>query len=334
MMLRNIIDKIKLPFRKEKEFYSAIYDILGFYPHDISLYKNALMHSSVRHKGKNGKQENNERLEFLGDAILDAVVGDIVYKHFQGKREGFLTNTRSKLVQRATLGKLAEQLGINNLILSAGHTNSHNNYMGGNAFEALMGAAYLDRGYDAIMDFMQNRILGVYIDLDKMAKKEVNFKSKLLEWTQKNKVKVSFELVKQSVDKDGNSPMFEYNVFIEGVKCGRGKGYTKKESQQNASKEALQLLRKQPKHVDKIFAAKSERTKMEEMPVMEVVPEIQPVDNNPLINIDNPENDKAAAKQKSRKEMEEDFDLSDISLKGKTREEIIAEAEAAAFSAK
>ena len=333
-MLQNFLDKIKLPFRKEKEFYSAIYNILGFYPHDISLYKNALMHSSVHHRGKNGKPENNERLEFLGDAILDAVVSDIVYEHFQGKREGFLTNTRSKLVQRATLGKLAEQLGINDLILSAGHSKSHNSYMGGNAFEALMGAAYLDRGYDAIMDFMQNRILGVYIDLDKMAKKEVNFKSKLLEWTQKNKVKVSFELVKQSVDKDGNSPMFEYNVFIEGVKCGRGKGYTKKESQQNASKEALQLLRKQPKHVDKIFAAKSERTKMEEMPVMEVVPEIQPVDNNPLINIDNPENDKAAAKQKSRKEMEEDFDLSDISLKGKTREEIIAEAEAAAFSAK
>lgn len=349
-MLTNLIDKIKLPFRKEKEFYSAIYNILGFYPHDISLYKNALMHSSVRHKGKNGKQENNERLEFLGDAVLDAVVGDIVYKHFQGKREGFLTNTRSKLVQRATLGKLAEQLGINKLILSAGHSNAHNSYMGGNAFEALMGAAYLDRGYDAIMYFMQNRILGVYIDLDKMAKKEVNFKSKLLEWTQKNRVRISFDLLKQSVDKDGNSPMFEYKVLIEGVECGTGKGYTKKESQQNASKEALQLLRKQPKHVDKIFAAKSERTRMEELPVMEVIPEVNAVDNSPLINVDaKPESlsasdpksqpssksetaQESTPKSRSRKEMEDDFDLSDISLKKKSREEIIAEAEAAAFA--
>ncbi|MCQ2489589.1 MAG: ribonuclease III [Clostridia bacterium] len=339
-MLQNFIDKIKLPFRKEKEFYSAIYDILGFYPHDISLYKVALMHSSIRHKGKNGKQENNERLEFLGDAVLDAVVGDIVYKHFQGKREGFLTNTRSKLVQRATLGKLAEQLGINKLILSAGHSNSHNSYMGGNAFEALMGAAYLDRGYDAIMDFMQNRILGVYIDLDKMAKKEVNFKSKLLEWTQKNRVKISFELIKQTVDQKDSSPMFEYKVVIEGVECGRGKGYTKKESQQNASKETLQLLRKQPKHVDAIFAAKSERTKMEEMPVMEVVPEVGKVDNSPLINI-NPapaEQQKTAPQKpepstaKSKKEISDEFDLSDISLKAKSREEIVAEAEAAAFA--
>ena len=257
-------------------------------------------------------------------------------------------------MQRATLGKLAEQLGINKLILTAGNSHSHNSYMGGNAFEALMGAVYLDRGYNAIMDFMQNRILGVYIDLDKMANKEVNFKSKLLEWTQKNRVKLSFSLIKQSVDKDGKSPMFEYKILIEGVECGHGKGYTKKESQQNASKETLQLLRKQPKHVDKIFAAKSERTKMEESPVMETVPDVK-VDNNPLINIDVKEKPEIKSpapekqtesiaenavvveqtvshKQKSRKEMEEDFDLSDISLKKKSREDIIAEAEAAAFS--
>ena len=336
MMLQNLLDKIKLPFRKEKEFYLALYNIFGFYPHNIELYKNALMHSSVRHKGKNGRQENNERLEFLGDAVLDAVVGDIVYKHFKGKREGFLTNTRSKLVQRATLGKLAEQLGINQLILSAGNTHSHNSYMGGNAFEALVGAAYLDRGYDVILDFMQNRILGTYIDLDKTAKKEVNFKSKLLEWTQKNRVKLEYLLVEQSVDKVNDSPVFEYKVQIEGIDCGFGKGYSKKESQQKASKETLQLLRKQPKHVDKIFAAKSDRTKMEEMPIMEVIPDIKQ-DNSPFINVEEEQPNTAATQDaaKGKKQHEavaEDFDLSDISLKKKTREEIIAEAEAAAFA--
>ena len=102
-MLNNFIDRIKLSFRKDKELYFSLYEILGFYPHDISHYKMALMHKSIMHRNSKGKPVNNERLEFLGDAVLDAVVGDIVYQHFPGKREGFLTNTRSKLVQRDTL---------------------------------------------------------------------------------------------------------------------------------------------------------------------------------------------------------------------------------------
>ena len=172
------------------------------------------MHKSVMHRNKKGKPVNNERLEFLGDAILDAAVGDIVYRHFPGKREGFLTNTRSKLVQRETLNKLANELGINKLILSSGHSLSHNSYMGGNAFEALVGALYLDRGYDACMVFLKERILKQMINIDKVAYKEVNFKSKLIEWSQKNRIKLSFELVEESKDKDG-SPVFSYLVMLD-----------------------------------------------------------------------------------------------------------------------
>ena len=102
MKLNDIIDRIKLPFRKEKELFSALYTILGFYPHNIEYYKMALMHKSIRKRNDKGKPLNNERLEFLGDAILDAAVGYIVYRHYEGKREGFLTNTRSKLVSRET----------------------------------------------------------------------------------------------------------------------------------------------------------------------------------------------------------------------------------------
>ena len=102
-MLSNIIDRIRLPFRKDKELYLSLRQIIGFYPHDISYYKLALMHKSMYKRNAKGKPVNNERLEFLGDAILDATVGDIVYRHFPGKREGFLTNTRSKLVQRENL---------------------------------------------------------------------------------------------------------------------------------------------------------------------------------------------------------------------------------------
>lgn len=226
-MLNNILDRIRLPFRKDKELYLSLYNVLGFYPHNISYYKLALMHKSVMHRNAKGKPVNNERLEFLGDAILDAIVGDIVYRHFPGKREGFLTNTRSKLVQRETLNKLAKEMGINELILSSGHSLSHNSYMGGNAFEALVGALYLDRGYDVCMKFMQKRILAKLINIDKVAYKEVNFKSKLIEWSQKNKVKINFDPLQQDKDKNG-SPVFVFRVMLEGVEGCTGNGYSKK----------------------------------------------------------------------------------------------------------
>ena len=268
-MLSNFLNRIKLPFRKEKELYVSLRQIIGFYPRDIELYTTALLHKSIARRNDKGKPVNNERLEFLGDAILDAVVGDIVFQHFPGKREGFLTNTRSKLVQRETLGRLAKEMGINDLIVSASRNQSHNSYMGGNAFEALVGAIYLDRGYDACMRFMQKRILSQLINIDKVAYKEVNFKSKLLEWTQKNRVRMEFQLLQQKKDENG-SPVFAYQVVIEGIKGASATGYSKKESQQTASKLTLEMLRKQPQFIDAVFAAKTDRTKMEEEPTMAV----------------------------------------------------------------
>ena len=247
----------------------SLRQIIGFYPRDIELYKTALLHKSIARRNDKGKPVNNERLEFLGDAILDAVVGDIVFQHFPGKREGFLTNTRSKLVQRETLGRLAKEMGINDLIVSASRNQSHNSYMGGNAFEALVGAVYLDRGYDACMRFMQKRILSQLINIDKVAYKEVNFKSKLIEWTQKNRVRMEFQLLQQKKDENG-SPVFAYQVVIEGIKGASATGYSKKESQQTASKLTLEMLRKQPQFIDAVFAAKTDRTKMEEEPTMAV----------------------------------------------------------------
>ena len=259
-MLSNLIDRVRLPFRKEKELYSSLFEILGFYPRNISYYKLALMHKSVMRRGANGKPVNNERLEFLGDAILDAIVGDIVYRHFPGKREGFLTNTRSKLVQRETLNRLAQEMGISRLILSSGHTSSHNSYMGGNAFEALVGAIYLDRGYSSCMRFMEERILAKMINIDKVAYKEVNFKSKLIEWSQKNRVKLDFIVKEQGKDKNG-SPFFLFCVHLEGIEGCNGRGYSKKESQQLASKLTLERLKKEPQFIDRVFAAKAERAK-------------------------------------------------------------------------
>ena len=353
MWVNDILDRIKLPFRKEKELVSSLYRILGFYPHDISLYKQALLHKSVGRRNDKGKPLNNERLEFLGDAILDAVVGDIVYRHFEGKREGFLTNTRSKLVSRDTLGKLSKEMGIAQLIMSAGHSTSHNSYMNGNAFEALVGAIYLDRGYGACMRFMEKRILAQIINIDKVAYKEVNFKSKLLEWSQKNRVKMEFRDLEQTRDEKG-SPVFTSQVFIEELEGCTGTGYSKKESQQHAAKDTLQRLRREPQFIDAVFAAKGDRTKMEEEPVM-IVPDVEKLEQEQQDffdtgiseeNVIREHTEKHADKRKQAVEspvekmpvqkslFDDEFSLDDIQTtpQEKTREEIIAEAEAAAFA--
>ena len=336
MRLNNIIDRIKLPFRKEKALFSSLYEILGFYPRNIEYYKMALMHKSIRKRNDKGKPLNNERLEFLGDAILDAAVGYIVYRHYEGKREGFLTNTRSKLVSRETLGKLATEMRLTNLLLSAGHSTSHNSYVEGNAFEALVGAIYLDRGYEACLWFFEKQVLGKYIDIDKVAFKEVNFKSKLLEWSQKNRVRLEYKLTKQKKDENG-SPVFTYMVLIEGVNGECGSGYSKKEAQQKASKDTLQRLKREPQFVDAVFAAKTARTQMEEEPAM-AVPNTEQEQNFIIEQETTPATDTETKVEEKENKVttidftDKEFDLSNISHKEKTREEIIAEAEAAAFS--
>lgn len=298
---------------------------MGFYPRHIDYYKTALLHKSIARRNEKGRPVNNERLEFLGDAILDAVVGDIVYRHFPGKREGFLTNTRSKLVQRETLGKLAREMGISDLLLSNGRGQSHNSYIDGNAFEALVGAIYLDRGYEACMQFIEKRILAQMINIDKVASKEVNFKSKLLEWTQKNRVNLEFRLLDQKKDETG-SPVFNYQVIIEGIEGCVGLGYSKKESQQVASKLTLEYLRKKPQFIDTVFAAKSNRTKMEESPVS-AVPKTAPESPSPIDDAKTVE-----SAPTNQIDTHDEFDLSDISVTEQSREAIIAAAEAAAYA--
>ena len=247
----NLIDAIKLPFRKEKKLYRAFRNMLGFYPRKIGLYQEALMHKSMLAHAKGGAPLNNERLEFLGDAVLDAVVGEIVFHHFPRKREGFLTNTRSKIVQRESLGRLATEIGLDKLVQRHEHNQMHNSYMAGNAFEALIGAIYLDRGYSYCKEFITKKILRHLINLDKVAYEEVNFKSKLLEWCQKHKVSLEFVLLDETKTEDG-SPLFNTKVVVGGRECARGKGYTKKESHQKASRNALHRLKHDRKLRDEL----------------------------------------------------------------------------------
>lgn len=280
-MILNLFDRMKLPFRKNKEFLSALYDILGFYPHNIEIYRIAFSHKSLSYRrdadGKKGGKDrkannrdrkqrsentskplNNERLEYLGDAVLETIVSDILFHHFPHKREGFLTSTRSKIVQREALNRLAADMGLEKLILAAQGTRMSHTNIGGNAFEALMGAIYLDRGFKTCQWFINNRVIGRYVDLDNVAQKEVNFKSKLLEWSQKNRININF---KDSAC-DGEKG-FRTVISIEGITIARGSGRSKKESQQEASKEALTRMRREPATYDSIFRAKEKRTAME-----------------------------------------------------------------------
>lgn len=149
-----------MPFRRDRQLYRSFYGILGFYPRKIDLYRQALTHKSVAVREMGSRRLNNERLEYLGDAILDAVVGDILYNRFSGKNEGFLTSVRSRVVQRETLGRLADEMGLTDLIHSNLAGRTHNSYMAGNAFEALVGAVYLDRGYEYCKWFVNHRIMG------------------------------------------------------------------------------------------------------------------------------------------------------------------------------
>ena len=276
--MKNLFDRAKLFFSKDREFRSALYDIMGFCPHNIDLYRTAFAHKSQEYRSKKlgNKPLNNERLEFLGDAVLETVVSHIVYRHFPNKREGFLTNTRSKIVSRESLGRLAKELHIDRLIQSQTHSRTHNSYLGGNSFEALMGAIYLDRGFHYAFRFVEKRIIGAVLDLESVASKEVNFKSKLLEWSQKNRIRLEFKDTAADHDK-ANGPSFLTTVVIEGLYAGEGKGYSKKESHQAAAKDALTKLRREPQFLDGVFRAKEKRTAMgaEEFFVLPKIDEIE-----------------------------------------------------------
>lgn len=222
---------------------------MGFYPRNLAPYNEALKHKSyARVENDENRFRNNERLEYLGDAVLGAVVSDILYEYYPRKQEGFLTTMRSKLVRRNTLNKLAVQMGLHKFVKHIGpRTSAHNSYMNGNAFEAFIGAIYLDRGYPYCMKFMQERVFKHYINIEKVAATEENFKSRLIEWCQKHQTEFAFT-TEDLPEESNNTPKFHTIVTIEDINCGEGTGYSKKESQQRAAKATINKI-----HNDKAF---------------------------------------------------------------------------------
>ena len=242
----------------DKPFARQLRHILGFYPHNLAIYREALMHRSLNHHRPHEHKKDNERLEYLGDAVIESVVSDILYHHFKSKKEGFLTSVRSKIVQRSSLNRIAKEIGLVELIQSTHINHTHNSFIPGNAFEALVGAIYLDRGYAHCYRFFTERIIGTHVELDKVVKEDDNFKSKLIEWSQKTQYQVTFELTDENIV-GTNSPTFRTRVCIEGIECGTGFGYSKKESQQHAAKEAIHHIRKKTELYKQIVAAHETR---------------------------------------------------------------------------
>ena len=241
-MIKNIA-RLKRLFlsKKEKSFLLTIEALIGISPKNLKFYKEAFIHKSSSVKGKNGRYINNERLEYLGDAILDAVVAHIMYDNYPNGNEGFLTSSRAKLVSRNTLNHLGEKLNLGILVQTTSQNNNTN--IPGNTLEALIGAVYLDLGYDACKKFIQTKL---YADLDKvkkLVKKEQNYKSVLLEWSQKNRHDVEFKLTSEKVDRF-NVPTFNSEVYIDNELYAEGEGSSKKESQQQAAKKAISVLKR------------------------------------------------------------------------------------------
>ncbi len=230
---------IKAKFAKdeEKELVNSIKNIFGFYPGNIFLYALALRHKSVAEDLQSGVKNSNERLEFLGDAILSAVVADYLFKIFPYKDEGFLTKMRSKMVSRAQLNKLAVKMGVDELIQATKDKGSQPKSLNGDAFEAVIGAIYLDKGYKFTQKVIINRIYKISIDIDELEKTETNYKSRLIEWSQKEKKKIEFRHTKEQASNSRN--VHHIDLYIEGDLYASTKDSSIKAAEQSASEKAF-----------------------------------------------------------------------------------------------
>jgi len=240
-VIKSFIQSIKRLFYPKKELYGLLFNVLGLEANNQDIYQLAFIHRSASLQKSKGLNQNNERLEYLGDAILGAITADILYKYFPNKDEGFLTQVRSKIVSRESLNTLALKLELDKYVMSNVCANN-NKHVFGDAFEALVGAIYLDQGYLKTKDVLENHIFKNFIDIEEVVNIDRNFKSKLIEWAQKNKRDLSFETRDKGYEKDTKLPLFIAEVSLETEIIGSGVGYSKKEAQQKASEQALDSI--------------------------------------------------------------------------------------------
>ncbi|MBE9519413.1 MAG: ribonuclease III [Bacteroidetes bacterium] len=226
---------------KNRRFYLDLVHMLGFMPRNLSLYRLAFIPKSAQQKNPSGNRLNNERLEYLGDALLDAIVANHLFNRFPEGDEGFMTKLRARIVKRKNLDYLATKIGLQAFINSGISNGSKSKHIYGNALEALIGAIYLDRGYGAARKFFERKILNRHIDLVRLAKKDPDYKSRVIEWTQKNRVEITFESKEEHLS-GIKAPSFVSVILFNKEEKGSGRGDSKKEAEQQAAKAALKSI--------------------------------------------------------------------------------------------
>jgi ribonuclease-3 len=231
---------ILIQFKKDKILYTAIRNLLGFYPHNIYLYKVALSHKSAPQVWLKGQQVNNERLEYLGDAVLSSIVADYLYKKFPYQNEGFLTEMRSRIVSRSRFNKLSLKMGLNKLIFQGNGSFSSSKSIYGDTFEALIGAVYLDRGYNYAKKTVIRRIIDVHLDVDEIERTDTNFKSRILEYAQREKRQLEFRVVQELGE--GHRKQYLVELFLDSEPVSRGQDFSIKAAEQVAAEKACEIL--------------------------------------------------------------------------------------------
>lgn len=222
----------KKVFRKKNEFALVIERIVGFYPTETSLYEQAFFHKSLTQNNDFQFFESNERLEFLGDAVLDSIISHYLYNKFPKKDEGFLTKLRSRLVSRQNLNTLGVKIGLKELIKSNIERESKSIY--GDALEALIGAIYLDKGYVVAKFFIEEKLLQNHIDIEMVIQTETDFKSRIIEWCQREKLNFHFKIIEQE---ENSEKLYSAELIVNQVTKGTGTAFTKKKAEQLAAEQ-------------------------------------------------------------------------------------------------
>jgi len=230
----------KAYFSADKQLYQSIKNILGFYPGNIFIYKLAFLHKSASQESRKGMKLSNERLEYLGDTILSTVVADFLFKKYPYNDEGFLTELRSKIVSRSNLNKLSKKMGLHLLIQRDNESNNLYRSIEGDTFEALIGAIYLDKGFNFTYRVIIHRIIQVHLDIDELEHKQWNFKSKLIDWTQRERKTVGFNVV--GVIGNGYTKQYKVELTVDGEPVAIGQDYSIKAAEQLAAEKAYMLL--------------------------------------------------------------------------------------------
>jgi len=239
----DVIKPIRVFLSEDKQLFVALKNIFGFYPGNIFLYKLAFRHKSQALELNNGSRVSNERLEYLGDAILSAVVADHLFKMFPYKDEGFLTEMRSRIVSRAQLNKLSQKLGIDTLITASTEKNNVYRSMKGDAFEALIGAMYLDKGYNFTRQIVIEKIIRQHFDLHELENNNTNYKSQIIEWSQREKRPVEFVILNEVGH--GYNKQYVVDILVDKVSMGKGRDYSIKGAEQDAAMKALLQIESQ-----------------------------------------------------------------------------------------